>query len=168
MKSKSKMSALSDRELDTVLERFLHVDLGLEEAEDALDRLQAERRRATDRLLKMLRQGASDPVRASTTQPAHRDDAMLTLLGYLAEPRAIEPLLELVNDDAIPDSLKLKLISLLYQLDPNVDTESLLDQMEDPREAIQTSQREHLARQRLSNREMVREKQNPTMIKTDP
>jgi hypothetical protein len=151
-----------------VLERFLQVDLGLEEAEDALDRLQTERRRATDRLLEMLRQGVTDPVKVSTTQTARRDDAMLTLLGYLAEPRATDPLLELVNDDAIPDSLKLKLISLLYQIDPNVDTESLLGQMQDPREAIQASQREHLARLQSPRElalwlEMMQEQMSPDM-----
>ena len=136
MSQKSRQETLSDQEIDAILRGFLKADMTIEDAEKAIARLHADRRRASQRLLHMLDDSSQ-----------HRD-TVIALLGSLGDSSAIQPLTDMVFDESIDDDLKLKVISVISQLDPATDTSVLLDKLQDPREAVLRNQREHLKRLR--------------------
>jgi hypothetical protein len=151
MRYKIRNRLLGDREIDAILARLVEADLTVEEAEASIDRLRAARKRSLPRLMAMLRDTLPWPGEASLPpQPdlADRQDQLLTLLGLVGDASVVEPLLDLVSTASVEDGLKLKVISLLGQLDPDVDPASLLSYLRDPQAALQQSQLDHLRRLR--------------------
>ncbi len=151
----------SDGEIDDILALFTQPDLTMQEAEDAIERLQAVRGQAVDKLLALLE--PEGPVlhlsRMTDVQRVQRDgwiadrdtdgDAVLVLLSYLGDESIVPRLMTLVDDKNVTDEFKLKLISVIHEFDPQKDTEALLDHLKNPFKAIQQSHRQHV--QRLSS-----------------
>jgi len=127
---------MSNREIDAILDRFLHENLSIEEAEAALQDLRLVRRQAIARLLVLLRE-----VVTRDGNP----DTLLILANCLGDAAIVQSLVDMVQDPAVADATKLKLISLIDQLEPDRDMSFLLNELDDPREALAHSQREHLS-----------------------
>jgi hypothetical protein len=149
----------SDSEVDDILALFTQPDLTMQEAEDAIERLQAARGPAVDKLLALLEAGSTPEgptlhlSRMTGVQHdgwiADRDtdrDAILVLLSYLGDERIVPRLMTLVDDVNVTDEFKLKLISVIHEFDPQKDTEALLDHLKNPFKAIQQSHRQHVQR----------------------
>jgi len=152
----------SDGEIDDLLALFSQPDLTMQEAEDAIERLQTVRGQAVDKLLASL-EAESTPdrpvphlARMADGQGdgwiADRDterDAVLVLLSYLGDASIVARLMTLVDDVNVTDEFKLKLISVIHEFAPQKDTEALLDHLKNPFKAIQQSHHQHV--QRLSS-----------------
>jgi hypothetical protein len=151
MKGKRRSRALSDQQIDAILEDMMRGDLNLGEAEETLERLQAVRSRVVPKLVAMLQRLAlGEPAGGQETPPreltaGHRSDVLLVLLGYLGDAAIIAPLQSLVRDSSVADGLKLKVISLIYQTDPEGDVGELLAHLHDPHAAVRADLYEHLA-----------------------
>ena len=57
-------------------------------------------------------------------------------------------LLALLDEGSRSDDLKLKLISIIHEFDPDIDPEDLLGRLRNPYKAVQRSHCEHLRRLR--------------------
>jgi hypothetical protein len=71
-------------------------------------------------------------------------DVAIFLLACLGDREAVPHLLALVGDQTVDDDLKLKIISLIQQLDPSVQAATLMGHLADAYGAFQRSQRDHL------------------------
>lgn len=144
MTRKSGNRLLSEQDVDATLTRFMQSDLTVEEARIAIERLLKVRRRVIPRLLDILRSSLEGPSSQDETQLNDNQNAVLTLLSELGNLDVVDPLLVLVKDRSVQDDLKLKLISLILQLDPDEDAGVLFGYLNEPQEVLQRSQREHL------------------------
>jgi len=151
MRGKRRSRALSDQQIDAILEDMLRGDLNLVEAEETLERLYAIRNRVVPKVVSLLQHLALEEPAADEQAPHreltadHRSDVLLVLLGYLGDEAITAPLRSLVQDSSVVDALKLKVVSLLYQLDPDGDVEELLAHIHDAQAVVRASLHEHLA-----------------------
>jgi hypothetical protein len=151
MSKKRRTRALTEREIDATLERLFQTELTVEEADEALERLQSARHRVCAKVVKMLcdtfgQERATVQEDGPTSFPvqlANTDVAVLLLIA-LGDATILNPLQGLIRDHSVPDEVKLKLIGLIHHFDPYADTEMLFGQLNDPFTAMQTSEREHL------------------------
>jgi hypothetical protein len=133
MSQRSGIGPVTDREVDAILRRFLQSDLTIDEAEVLIERLRTAPDRVAEKLLALLRDS-----------PPEDRNIVIVLLGTLGGSNAAEPVLAMIHDESVDDDYKLKLISLVTQLDPDVDIASLLDDLQDLHGALRRSQREYL------------------------
>ena len=150
MKDKRRSRTLSDQQIDAILEDMMRGELKLEEAEATIERLHAARSRVVPKLIAMLQHLAmgEPPAEEGTPPPAltvgNRSDMILILLGYLGGSAVLPSLQSLVQDTSVPDFLKVKVISLIYQLAPEEDIAGLMAMLHDSRTAVSANLREHL------------------------
>ena len=150
MRGKRRSRALSDQQIDAILEDMMRGDLNLVEAEETLERLYGIRNRVVPKVVALLQRLALEEPAADEQAPHreltadHRSDVLLVLLGYLGDEAITAPLRSLVQDSSVVDALKLKVISLLYQLDPDGDIEELLAHIHDAQAVVRASLHEHL------------------------
>jgi hypothetical protein len=162
-------------DLDEVLAFFSQPDLTIAQAEELLSHVHEERPHLVERLLAWLEDAATSgaPVakpqgptsveeaallrengpadayatsRATTPPTGMMHDVALVLLAYLGNPAIVPRLRTLVRDARAPDEFKLKLISVIHDLEPQQDSKALLDHLRYPGKAMLQSHRKHLQR----------------------
>jgi hypothetical protein len=148
-------TSFDDLEIEDLLALFARPDLSLYEAEQVIARLQpgstVTRERIVDRLLAALEASeipATDREPGRDTRRVAAHDAALVLLAYLGDETVVPRLLTLLDEGSQSDDLKLKLISIIHEFDPDIDPEDLLGRLRNPYKAVQRSHREHLRRLR--------------------
>jgi hypothetical protein len=153
---------LCGADLDELLGFFAQPDLSIAQAEELLSRVQDERPRLVEQLVSWLEEVGSLAGPAAPDVPASGSgdaevsqtevldhDVALVLLAYLADRSAVPRLRTLVQETRASDDFKLKLISVIHDLEPQQDSNALLDYLRYPGKAMQQSHRKHL--QRLSS-----------------
>jgi hypothetical protein len=133
MPHENKEETFSSQHIADALARFMYDDLTVSEGAEIVEHLRLARRQVTPRLLSLL---GSSSVRER--------DMAIVLLGMLGDSGEVEHIRPLIADPSLDDDFKLKLISLVTQLDPGVDTAVLFDHIQDPYGALERSHREHL------------------------
>jgi hypothetical protein len=119
--------------MDELLARFLRDDLTLAETEQAIRQLHQAGQDVVSPLLAML----DDP------RPEQHTIASV-LLAATGDPGTIPALVERIHDPALDDMIKIKLITALLQLDPDLDADDLLAHLTDAQQAVRQTRQEHL------------------------
>jgi len=161
-------AALYEADLDELLAFFSQPNLTIAQAEELLSRVHDERPRLVERLLAwleevgvseagasgslaasaplLLREASSTPAASPEAAPGTMHDVALVLLTYLGDRAIVPRLRALVRDPRASDEFKLKLISVIHDLEPQQDSQALLDHLRYPAKAMLQSHRKHLQR----------------------
>lgn len=145
-------------DLDDLLAFFARPSLTIAQAEELLSHVYEERPRLVERLLSWLEAAGSAERPGSALQDAVGEayaqqvrsttlhDVAMVLLSYLGDQAIVPRLCALVRETQASDAFKLKLISVIHDLDPEHDSEALLDHLRYPGKAMLESHRQHVQR----------------------
>ena len=138
-------------DLGDLLASFTRPNLTVAQAEELLSHVEHERPQLVEKLLSWLeREGAAgSPPTSSAGRPAMLHDVALVLLGFLGDRAIVPRLCKLLRTAGASDEFKLKLIGVIHDLEPQQDSQLLLDHLRYPGKAMLQSHRKHL--QRLSS-----------------
>jgi hypothetical protein len=132
--AKRQKGPLSDKEVETLLQRFVSGGMRLDEGEQVIERFRLSRAQVLPRLLRMI----SDPDESTHLVAAQ-------LLIALEDRQVVRPLLGLLDDPALSDASKLSIFGVLQHFHAPVDLESLYRRLRDP-EALASRSQENLLR----------------------
>ena len=127
--AKRKKGALSDAEMEAILQRFISGEMGMDEGEQTIQRFRSSKERVLPHLLKMI----SHPDESTHVIAAE-------LLMTLADHSVVRPLLELLDDPTLDDWCKLSIFNVLQHFEAPIDLEALYRRLRDPEAVVLRSQ----------------------------